>query len=220
MNKTRVRFGLARRCAFDPAQRQPARSRRAIQLETGEEMKNLICSIALVLFFVTSPMLGAQTKADDEAVRRLPQAFCEAWARHDGHELSKIMADDVDFVTVGATWLHGKPDFEMYHTRLLSRRFNQSTITLLQTEVRFLRPDVAVIHWSWRIVGDRNPDRTAREPRYGMMTMVAEKRSNTWLVVVSQNDNSFPGVAPELEGIKTPMRIPDQVGIQPSNPKH
>lgn len=49
---------------------------------------------------------------------------------------------------------------------------------------------------------------------------VLKKRTSTWLVVVSQNDNSFPGVAPEFEGIKTPMPIPDQLGIQPSNPKN
>jgi hypothetical protein len=83
----------------------------------------------------------------------------------------------------------------------------------LQTEVRFLRPDVAVVHWSWNIAGDKNPDGTLRQPRYGLMTMVAEKRLGVWLVVVSQNDNSFPGQTEENEGIKTPMPIPDQVGV-------
>ena len=39
--------------------------------------------------------------------------------------------------------LQGKPDFEKYHTRLLSGRFKDSTITPLQTEVRFLRPDIS-----------------------------------------------------------------------------
>jgi uncharacterized protein (TIGR02246 family) len=111
-------------------------------------MKNLICGMALLLVFAANPVLNAQTKADDEAVHRLPRSFCDAWARHDGHELAQIMADDVDFVTVGATWIHGRPDFEKYHTRLLSGRFKESTMTLLQTEVRFLRPDVAVIHWN------------------------------------------------------------------------
>jgi len=178
-----------------------------------------ILALAFLAFFAaTVPPAGAQTKADEEAVRRLPQAFSNAWARHDGHELAKIMADDVDFVTVGATWLHGKADFEKYHTRLLSGRFKDSTITPLQTAVRFLRPDIAVIHWSWRIAGDKNPDGSARKPRYGMMTMVAEKSAGAWLVVVSQNDNSFPGVPPEFQGIKTPMPIPDQVGVQPPDP--
>ena len=179
-------------------------------------MKNLIYGIALLLVCATGSGLNAQTKADEEAVRKLPQSFCDAWAKHDGHALASIMADDVDFVTVGATWIHGKPDFEKYHTRLMNGRFKDSTNTLLQTEVRFLRPDVAVVHWSWRIAGDKNPDGSARDPRYGMMTMVAEKRVHTWLVVASQNDNSFPGVPPEFEGIKTPMPIPDQVGIQGS----
>jgi uncharacterized protein (TIGR02246 family) len=182
-------------------------------------MKTLVLAL-LVLLAGTALPVAAQPKPDEQAVRSLPRTFCDAWAKHDGHELAKIMADDVDFVTVGATWLHGRSDFEKYHTRLLSGRFKESTITPLQTEVRFLRPDIAVVHWSWKIVGDKNPDGTAREPRYGMMTMVAEKRNNAWLVVVSQNDNSFPGLPPEFEGIKTPMPIPDQVGIQPSNPRN
>jgi uncharacterized protein (TIGR02246 family) len=180
-------------------------------------MKGLV--LAFIALFVAAPVpLDAQTKPDEEAVRNLPLAFCDAWAKHDGHELAKIMADDVDFVTVGATWLHGRPDFEKYHARLLSGRFRQSTITPLQIAVRFLRPDIAVVHWSWTIAGDRNPDGTAREQRYGMMTMVSEKRNGAWLVVVSQNDNSLPGLPPEFEGIKTPIPIPDQVGTQPSNP--
>jgi len=59
------------------------------------------------------------------------------------------------------------------------------------------------------IDGDKNMDGTLRQqPRYGMMTMVAEKRSGAWLVVVTQNTNAILGVPPELEGIKTPIAIP------------
>lgn len=68
----------------------------------------------------------AQTKADEQAVRRLPQAFSDAWAKHDGHELAKIMADDVDFVTVATTYLDGRADFEKFHVRLLGGRFKES----------------------------------------------------------------------------------------------
>lgn len=182
-------------------------------------IKNLV--LALIVLLIGAPLsLNAQTKPDEEAVRKLPQAFVDAWNKHDGHELAKIMADDVDFVTVGATWIHGRPDFEKYHTRLLRGRFSGSAATSLQIAVRFLHPDVAVLHWSWRIEGDRNPDGTARRPRYGMMTMIAENRDGKWLVVASQNDNSFPGLPPEFEGINSPMPIPDQVGKQPSNSKY
>src|SRR5712691_9484585 len=165
--------------------------------------------VSSLLLFLLAATLNAQTKADEEAARKLPQAFREAWAKHDGRELAKIMADDVDFVTVATGYLHGRADFEKFHMRLLAGRFKESTITPLQTTLRFLRPDMAVIHWSWKIEGDRNMDGTPRQqPRYGLMTMVAEKQSVTWLVVVAQNTNAMLGIPPELQDIKTPIPIP------------
>jgi uncharacterized protein (TIGR02246 family) len=168
-------------------------------------MKHFLVGFLLLLF---AAALNAQTKTDEEAVGKLPQAFCDAWAKHDGHELARIMADDVDFVTVATTYLHGRADFEKFHVRLLSGRFKDATITLLQRTVRFLRPDMAVVHWSWKIEGDKNADGTARQPRFGMMVMVAERRAGSWLVVVGQNTNAMLGIPPELQEIKTPIAIP------------
>jgi uncharacterized protein (TIGR02246 family) len=168
-------------------------------------MKHFLGGFVLLFFAVAS---NAQSKNDEEAVRRLPQGFANAWAKHDGHELAKIMAEDVDFVTVATTYLHGREDFEKFHTRLLSGRFKEASLTPLQTTVRFLRPDMGVVHWSWKIEGDKNADGTARQPRYGMMTMVAEKRNGIWLVVVAQNTNAMLGIPPELQDIKTPISIP------------
>jgi len=170
-------------------------------------MRNLAGSLILVLV-LTSSSLDAQTNADEEAVRKLPQSFCDAWAKHDGHQLAKIMADDVDFVTVATVYLHGKSDFEKFHVRLLSGRFKDSTITPLEITTRFLRPDMAVVHWSWKIEGDKNFDGKPRTPRFGMMTMVAQKRSGTWQVVVAQNTNALLGTPPELQDINTPIKIP------------
>lgn len=170
-------------------------------------MKRIFATLAL--FASVLLPLRAQTKADEEAVHKLPQAFCDAWAKHDGHELAKLMAEDVDFVTVATTYLHGRSDFEKFHSRLLSGRFKDSTNTVLQSTVRFLRPDMAVVHWSWKIESDRSFDGTLRqEPRFGMMTMVAEKKNGNWLVVVAQNTNAILGVPPELQDIKTPIPIP------------
>lgn len=169
-------------------------------------MKYLL-SASLRFLLVSASNVLAQSKADEEAVGKLPQEFCEAWAKHDGHALAKIMAEDADFVTVATTYLHGRADFEAFHVRLLSGRFKDSTITALKTTARFLRPDMAVVHWSWRIEGDRNPDGTPRQPRYGMMTLVAEKKNGNWLVVVAQNTNAILGIPSEVQGIKTPIAI-------------
>jgi uncharacterized protein (TIGR02246 family) len=170
-------------------------------------MRNLVAGL-LLLLFVTSSDLTAQTTADEKAVRKLPQAFCDAWAKHDGHELGKLMADDADFVTVATVYLHGRADIEKFHVRLLSGRFKDSTITPLETTARFLRPDMGVVHWSWKIEGDKNFEGTPRPRRFGMMTMVAEKRGAAWQVDVVQNTNAQLGTQPELQDIKTPIAIP------------
>jgi uncharacterized protein (TIGR02246 family) len=170
-------------------------------------MRKSVRGLPFLLLLATS-ILNAQSKADEEAVRKLPQSFCEAWERHDGHALAKIMADDVDFVTVADVYLHGRADFETFHVRLLSGRFKDSHTTALQTTVRFLQHDMAVVHWSWRIDSDKNFDGTPRAPRFGMMTMVAQKRGGTWQVVVAQNTNSELGTPPELQDIKSPIPVP------------
>ncbi|WP_058185272.1 SgcJ/EcaC family oxidoreductase [Terracidiphilus gabretensis] len=123
------------------------------------------CSLCVVVIFLLIACAHAQNKTDEAAVRAIPQAFVAAWAKHDGHELAKIMSENVDFVNVGADWLHGRPDFELYHTRLLSGRFKQSSLTLLDTAISFLRPDLAVLHWTWRITGDGHEDPATHEPQ-------------------------------------------------------
>jgi uncharacterized protein (TIGR02246 family) len=174
----------------------------------GGKMKQLLSNLLAALLFAGCAA-HAQNKTDEAAVHHVPQAFAAAWATHDGHQLAKTMSDDVDFVNVGGDWLHGRADFELYHTRLLSGRFRESTLTPLETAVRFLRPDLAVLHWSWRIQGDRNEDLTPRKPRFGLFTMIVEKRRGEWLVVVAQNTNWMAGPNPELMGIEPPIVFPN-----------
>jgi uncharacterized protein (TIGR02246 family) len=177
-----------------------------------------LCFFSTILVFLSAPITKAQTKQGEEALRRLPRAFSEAWAKHDGHELAKIMAEDVDFVTVGATWFHGRRDFETYHTRLLSGRFKDSTLTPLETAVRFLLPNMAIVHWSWTVQGDKNPDGSPRPQRFGLMTMLAEKRNGAWLVVAAQNTNAASGVPPEAQGIRMPIVVPTPPIAAPKEP--
>jgi uncharacterized protein (TIGR02246 family) len=173
---------------------------------------NVLVGLILVPLLVAEGAVHAENKTDEAAVRNIPQAFAAAWAKHDGHQLAKAMSEDVDFVNVGGDWLHGRADFELYHTRLLSGRFRESLVTPLEIDVRFLRPNLAVLHWSWRIQGDRNEDLTPRKPRFGLFTMIVEKQSGEWLVVVAQNTNRIDGPNPELNGIKPPIVFPTVEG--------
>jgi uncharacterized protein (TIGR02246 family) len=169
-----------------------------------------VVGLMLAAPFATQSSAAARNRADETAVRGVPQAFAAAWARHDGQQLGRIMSEDVDFVDVAGDWLHGRADFALYHSRLLSGRFRDSTLTPLAVSVRFLRPDMAVLHWSWRVEGDRNLDGTARKPRFGVFTMVVEKTDGRWLVRVAQNTNRIPppNPDPEMQGIQAATLFP------------
>jgi uncharacterized protein (TIGR02246 family) len=179
-------------------------------------MKCSVIRLAGILLVVASLFADvgagrAQSKKDEAAVRNIPQAFAAAWATHDGQQLAKIMAEDVDFVNVNGEWLVGKKDFSLFHSRLLSKRFRDSTVTPLNVSVRFLRPDLAVLHWDWRIEGDRNFGQTLRKPRFGIFTMIVAKTGEEWLVTVAQNTNHMPPPKPdpEMEGIRLGIVFPD-----------
>lgn len=55
--------------------------------------------------------------------------------------------------------------------------------------------------------GDKNYDGSPREARFGLMTLVVEKRNGAWQIAVAQNTNSLLGGPPELLGIQTPISI-------------
>ena len=160
-----------------------------------------------VLVLFAANLASAQTNLDEEAVRALPKAFSAAWAEHNGHKLAGIMAEDVDFVTVRGVWLQGRGNFEKYHTRILSERFRDSTNIPLEIRVRFLRPDEAVVHWSWVIEGEKGADGLPQPKRFGIMTMVAKKTDKGWKVIVAQNTNGGPSVA-EADDLDLPIRLP------------
>jgi hypothetical protein len=56
--------------------------------------------------------------------------------------------------------------------------------------------------------GRKRSLRNGASPRFGLMTLIAEKREGAWQVVVAQNTNAMLGTPSELQQIKTPIAIP------------
>jgi hypothetical protein len=69
----------------------------------GRREMNTLLRLVCFAMLCYGSVAEAQTQRDEKEVSHLPQAMCDAWNRHDGHELAKMMAEDVDFVTVGAS---------------------------------------------------------------------------------------------------------------------
>ncbi len=149
-------------------------------------------SILLIILTLIALPVVAQTKGnakDQETIKSIALKWQDTWNQHDMKALAALVAEDVDFITSGGTWQKSWEEFEEYHIELHKIKHQESVLTMKNTKVKFIKPDVAVAHVEWGIKGDKNLDGTPRQPRQGIMTWVLEKRKGNWLIIASQNTN-------------------------------
>jgi uncharacterized protein (TIGR02246 family) len=140
--------------------------------------------------FLSASVAGAQNRArDSDAIKNVETQFEAAWNRHDIKALGALLTEDVDFITVAGQWLRDRAEFETFHADLHKMVFKDSVLAIKDTQVRFLKSDVAVVHVRWSMRGDRNSDGTPREPREGMFTQVMIKQNGQWRITAAQNTN-------------------------------
>jgi len=101
--------------------------------------------------------------------------------------LAALVADDVDFVNVEGLWLKGAREFEQHHERIHEMRFKESVRKTTDVQVKFISPDVAIVHVTGELSGERAPDGRVLAPRRGIFTRVVTKESGKWLIKASQN---------------------------------
>lgn len=147
-------------------------------------MKILLASAILVL--ALSPAWASQ-QTDEDEIRKIQTRWDDAWNRHDTKALSALVAEDVRFVNVAGTVLNGRAEFEKLQTRTHAMQFKDSVRTVTRTDIKFIAAEIAVVHVSWGMRGDKNSDRTSRQPRNGVMMQVLMKRDGAWTVVAAQN---------------------------------
>ncbi len=146
----------------------------------------------LIVTFVSVSSLTAQTGGnakDTENIKSIALSWQDDWNRHDMKALSRLVAEDVDFITVGGVWQKNRLEFEDYHTKGHAMQFKESVWTTKNTTVKFVKSDVAVAHVEWAIKGDKDPDGTLRQPRHGIFTWILERRKGIWLIIAAQNTN-------------------------------
>jgi uncharacterized protein (TIGR02246 family) len=154
------------------------------------QMKNL--TILLSIFVFLASVATAQTAGNDrdlQLIKNIETNWQDAWNRHDMKALAALVAEDVDFIAVGGTWLKNRKDFEEHHAKRHEMQFKESIWTTSAVKVKFLKRDIAIVHVNWSLKGDKDPDGTPRQPRRGIFTRVVTKQNGKWLIVASQNTN-------------------------------
>ena len=112
-----------------------------------------------------------------------------AWDRHDPEGLSEALADDAQFITVNGAWTTSREGFRDLMRRLHgpSGPFRSSTRRSPETQVRFLSPDIAILHTRFFIDGEVLHDELSQASRESVGTRVLRKLDGRWRIVATQN---------------------------------
>ena len=151
-------------------------------------------NVRLVVLFLTiwPACARAQGPADEKAIRDVESRWESAWNRHDVAAMAATYATDADAINLAGEWFQGRAAFQKSLEDLHSGKTQSSIWQTERTEIKFLTPEIALVHVYANSHGDRNPDGSAMAPRHVILTRVEMKRGGQWLIVASQATNIVP----------------------------
>jgi uncharacterized protein (TIGR02246 family) len=122
-----------------------------------------------------------------DILKSLPVKWEKYWNDHDMDSLGTILRADVDFVNLAGVWLKGKAASIKLLKLVHQTTFKSSVWTTDSVEIRYVKPDLAILHIGWGISGDVDPDGMTRKPRHGMFTWVCIKEKGQWQLLSIDN---------------------------------
>jgi uncharacterized protein (TIGR02246 family) len=144
-----------------------------------------------------------------ETVSDLIDSWARCWNAHDMAAAVRLVAPDVEFVTVSGTWLRGAAEFLAHHEAIHRAQMRDSRWTNLAHAARPLRDGMLLVHLEWSIAGDRNPDDVLRPPRRGVFTWLVTQHERTCRILAAHNTDLRPGVFPRLRAAH-PAQAPNR----------
>jgi uncharacterized protein (TIGR02246 family) len=149
--------------------------------------------LALVFFpLATAVRAQAGTPDDQAAIRQIETRWQTAWNHHDIAAMASLFAPDAAIVNLAGEWFKGREEFARSLESLHSGKVKESIWQTQDIDIKFLTPEIAIVHVHFSSHGDRNPDGSLMPPRRGIFTRVEVKRGGHWMIVASQATNVVP----------------------------
>ena len=144
-------------------------------------MKPIIFLTALIIFTMTT---NAQTPQDDAQIKSLVQTVEDGWTKKDGNLFAKPFAENADYVVINGMHIKGRPAIAGGHQAIFDSFYKETFIKNEVKSIRYLRPDIAVVHVDAHMTGKSNGQNVDRKAR---MTLTMEKTAAGWQIDAFQN---------------------------------
>ena len=144
----------------------------------------VVVAFTMVSVHVSDAQTSQSSNTDEAAIRQVVKQVEDGWNAHDGKAFAAPFAPDADYVVVNGMRATGRGEIEKGHTAIFTTIYKDSRNAATVKSIRFLRPDVAVVHVEWNL-----EFRAGGESRKGhaMNTMVMTKDGGKWSIAAFQN---------------------------------
>lgn len=146
----------------------------------------LIVICASALGFSQEKTSGSQ---DENAVRQIVKSVEAGWNAHDGKAFAAPFASDADYVIVNGMHIKGRDAIEKGHVGIFTTIYKDSRNAATIKSLRFLRPDVAVVHVEWNLEFKANGE---TRKGHAMNTMIMTKDNGRWSIAAFHNTPVMP----------------------------
>ncbi|OHU94727.1 SgcJ/EcaC family oxidoreductase [Mycobacterium talmoniae] len=120
--------------------------------------------------------------ADEAAIRALIDRQVKGWAAGDANAYASVFTADADYVTFLGSHHQGRDAIAASYAPLFKKFLKGSRLEVEVTQLRFLTPDVAVIHAKAAVAKGKRRPRSTR-----INTTVAVRTEDGWRFASSQN---------------------------------
>lgn len=141
-----------------------------------------ICLAVIAAALLPLSVFAQSPSQDEQAIRQVLAAFPATWNAHEMDAFGKLFAPGADFVVITGKHLTGRKEIQAYHTDLTSKLYRDSRLAWTPTDVRLIRPDVALAHVSTQISYNEG-----KEKRTSFALIVLTKDKGKWLIASVQN---------------------------------
>lgn len=133
---------------------------------------------------------GSQASArseDEEAIRRICLERIERFNSKHEPPLARDFTSDADFVNVYGMWRKGAAEIEARQKERMDTVLKEAKMTLLDLRVRFVRPDVAIVHQTHEMSGMLSSEGRKMPPHQERSIRVLVKEHGKWLTTAFHN---------------------------------
>lgn len=152
---------------------------------------------------------------DEEAVRAFVIERIESFNKHEAPR-STAFTQDADFVNVYGMLRKGPDEIERRQKERMQTVLKDANIALQDLRIRFIKPDVAIVHETHEMSGMRNDQGETMPPHQELGIRVMVKEQGKWLTTAFHNTIVRPVEPPPevvVEGFVRAWNTHDATGL-------